>query len=85
VRALEKLDSFLGAVADALGEETLLVVASDHGNLEDTRRGHTLNPVPVLAVGPGRRRVAERVSSITDLAPVLLELLGIDHSDANAT
>lgn len=77
VRALEKVDAFLGAVADALPADTLLVVASDHGNVEDAAGGHTLNPVPVLAVGPGRETVAARVRSITDVAPAILELLDI--------
>lgn len=75
VRALEKVDAFLGAVADALPADTLLVVASDHGNVEEVAGGHTLNPVPILAAGPGREAVAARVRSITDVAPAILELL----------
>ncbi|CAN5735057.1 alkaline phosphatase family protein [soil metagenome] len=78
VAALEKVDRFLGAVLAALPEDILLVVASDHGNLEDATRGHTRNPVPVIAAGPGRERVAERVRALTDVAPALLSLLGID-------
>jgi 2,3-bisphosphoglycerate-independent phosphoglycerate mutase len=80
VRALEKVDAFLGALADALPDDALLVVGSDHGNLEDASGGHTLNPVPVLAVGPGRERIAERVRAITDVVPTLLELLSIEEA-----
>lgn len=78
VAALERVDAFLGGVLAALPPHTLLVVASDHGNLEDVRAGHTCNPVPVLGVGAGREALAERVRAITDVAPALLALLGID-------
>ena len=77
VAALEKVDAFLGALAGALPPDALLVVSSDHGNLEDAVGGHTRNPVPVLAVGPGREEVAERVRAITDVVPALLPLIGI--------
>lgn len=82
VRALEKVDAFLGALVDALPADALLVVSSDHGNLEDVAAEHTLNPVPALAAGPGRERLAERVAAITDVAPAMLELLGIDPGTA---
>jgi 2,3-bisphosphoglycerate-independent phosphoglycerate mutase len=75
IRAVEALDAFLGGVLEELATDTLVVLASDHGNLEDVREGHTRNPVPVLAVGPGRRELAREVRSITDLAPVLDRLL----------
>ncbi len=77
VAALERVDAFLGGLADALAPDTLLVVSSDHGNVEDVREGHTLNPVPVLALGPGREALAERIRSIADVAPAILALLGI--------
>jgi 2,3-bisphosphoglycerate-independent phosphoglycerate mutase len=81
VRALERVDAFLGGVRRALPADSLLLIASDHGNLEDARTGHTLNPVPVIAVGPGRDVFAERVHAIIDVAPALLELLDLnDHA-----
>lgn len=77
VAALERVDAFLGGVLDAVVSDTLVVIASDHGNLEDTRVGHTRNPVPVLAIGPGRQIFAERVTAITDVAPAILRLMEI--------
>jgi hypothetical protein len=77
VAALERVDAFLGALAAALPGDTLLVVSSDHGNVEDVREGHTLNPVPVLVLGPGRAAAAERVRTLADVAPAILALLGI--------
>ena len=53
-----------------------LLVASDHGNVEDlSLRNHTLAPVPVLGFGPAARRLHE-VHDLTGLAPLLLDLAG---------
>jgi 2,3-bisphosphoglycerate-independent phosphoglycerate mutase len=76
VSALEKVDAFLGALAVALPADALLVVCSDHGNLEDVRGGHTTNPVPLLAAGPGRHALAD-ARSILDVTPAILRLLDI--------
>jgi hypothetical protein len=77
VAALERVDAFLGGLAAALAPGTLLVISSDHGNVEDVREGHTLNPVPVIALGPGREVLARRIRTITDVAPAILGLLDI--------
>ena len=77
VAALERVDAFLGGLAGALAPDTLLVISSDHGNVEDVREGHTVNPVPVLAIGPGREALARRIHTIADVAPAILGLLGI--------
>lgn len=76
VAALERVDAFLGALADALLDDVLLVVCSDHGNLEDVRAEHTTNPVPLLAVGPGREAFAD-ARSILDVVPRMLEVTGL--------
>lgn len=77
IGVVERLDRFLGAVLDATNlAETLVVVTSDHGNLEDDRTdGHTLNPVPAVLVGAGREQVSARLRALTDLAPACLDLL----------
>jgi 2,3-bisphosphoglycerate-independent phosphoglycerate mutase len=79
VAALERVDAFMGALADALPADTLLVVSSDHGNVEDVRGGHTLNPVPVLALGAGRERFAD-AASLMDVTPLILDALGIGRA-----
>lgn len=72
VAALERVDRFLGGLIPELGPATLLVIASDHGNIEDVTAEHTLNPVPVIARGPGAERLIARVMNISDVAPALL-------------
>jgi len=75
---VERFDRFLGATLEATDlEETLVLLTSDHGNLEDERTdGHTLNPVPAVLVGAGRETLGPRLRAITDLAPACLDVLG---------
>lgn len=83
VAALERVDAFLGALADALPRETLLVVSSDHGNVEDIRGGHTINRVPVLAIG-AERELFMNVRSLIHVTPAVLRALGIDGRDLSS-
>jgi len=65
VTALERFDEFLGGVLAALPPEVLLLITSDHGNIEDIRAGHTRNPALLLAVGPGHGEVVRGVGELT--------------------
>jgi bisphosphoglycerate-independent phosphoglycerate mutase (AlkP superfamily) len=77
LEALGRLDVFLRTLVAGLEPADALVVASDHGNLEDlSTRNHTRAPVPVLGFG---RAVAalEGVRDLTHVAPLLLGLAGV--------
>ena len=51
-----------------------LVMTADHGNIEAVNeRGHTRNPVPFIVYGPGEKAIRERVQSLADVTPSLLE------------
>lgn len=76
VEALERVDAFLGGILETLPEDRLLMVASDHGNIEEVGTGHTLNPALGLAVGPGAGARATTLTSIRDVTPRILEWLG---------
>jgi hypothetical protein len=72
--ALERVDRLARALVDGLRPGDSLVVASDHGNVEDLgSRNHSRNPVPVLGFGPAAQEVG-RVTDLTCIAPVLLDL-----------
>jgi len=58
---------------------TTVILTSDHGNIEDlSTRSHTLNPVPTIVWGASSQQVANRISSLADITPAILELLTRD-------
>jgi len=71
---LRVYDRFLSALVhytEAAG--ITVVMTADHGNIEAIgRRGHTCNPVPFIAFGPGEQFLRDRVNSLTDVTPALL-------------
>ena len=75
ITALERVDEFLEGLTAAMDSDTLLLVTSDHGNLEDVRGGHTRNAALGIASGPGSDR-ASRLTDIRQIADFVLELLG---------
>ncbi len=82
---VNKLDQFIGSLAHQIDpDEEMLIVTSDHGNLEDvTRRDHTLNRVPLLMVGDISLRFGwdKALSDLTDLLPMVKKLLEAGGSD----
>jgi 2,3-bisphosphoglycerate-independent phosphoglycerate mutase len=76
---LETFDQVMGGLLGSWNfQEDLILVTSDHGNVEDlSTRKHTLNQVPGLLIGPysHRRNFSESIESITDITPFLLNLL----------
>lgn len=78
VRIVETLDRFVGSVAAGLGEDGLLIIASDHGNIEDLSVStHTRNPIPTILVGRDKDTVGAGISSLTDITPAVLAHLGV--------
>ncbi len=79
IHLLESLDAVLdGLIAAWEFREDLIVLTSDHGNLEDLSvRGHTRNPVPALLIGPTRLRqqFAYGMQDLTDIAPAVLRTI----------
>lgn len=82
-RIVDLLDRFIATLADGAKEdETMLIVTSDHGNLEDLSTGdHTLNMVPALLIGSYkvRRRMAKKIFNLTDVLPAVLKILDNDY------
>jgi 2,3-bisphosphoglycerate-independent phosphoglycerate mutase len=76
LQEIRKLDAFLTSLLGSIDREnTLLLLASDHGNIEDLSvKTHTRNRVPVLAWGKGSERIAAGVRSIQDVTPAILGL-----------
>lgn len=75
--ALERVDRFLAGLRETLPPDVTLLVASDHGNLEDASAGHTLNPALGVAAGPHADDLAEGLGSIADVAPAVRRVLQV--------
>jgi hypothetical protein len=73
---VRRLRDVLEGMLEELRSDEHLCLTSDHGNLEDlSTRGHTANPVPTLWAGPDAASLAAQCRSLTDVAPVILNLL----------
>lgn len=75
IEALERVDALLAGVMAEISSDTLLVLASDHGNLEDTTQGHTLNPVLGLVSGPKALEKRKGLRRITEIPELIMDTL----------
>ncbi len=88
VKAIETVDECLGSVIEAVHESGgACVVTADHGNSDhmlepdgSPNTAHSLNPVPLIVTVPGLSLRDGGV--LADVAPTILELLGIDQPEA---
>lgn len=88
ITACEAVDAAVGRIADAtLAAGGALFITADHGNCECMRdeggnphTAHTLNPVPaVLVAGGFEARQLRTGGALSDVAPTLLRLFGLDQ------
>ena len=70
------LDGFLEAFLKAIDlDRTLVVLTSDHGNIEDiSTKTHTRHPVPLMVWGPRSGEYFAGVKSLTDITPAIIKI-----------
>jgi 2,3-bisphosphoglycerate-independent phosphoglycerate mutase len=87
VKAVEAVDLALGKVLQAMSEVSgHALVSADHGNVEmmlNTQTGqvhtsHTIFPVGLVYDGPKNSQLELSDGALCDLAPTLLDLMGLD-------
>ncbi len=86
VKAVEAVDACIGRVFSAISEVGgLLIITADHGNAEqmvdedgEPHTAHTSYPVPLIFCDKG---VKLRNGILADIAPTLLDVMGIEKPD----
>jgi 2,3-bisphosphoglycerate-independent phosphoglycerate mutase len=86
IKAVEAVDHCLGRLAAAVEDASgTLLVTADHGNAEmmtdpatgEPHTAHTLNPVPLIAVNPPPGIDGLANGRLADVAPTLLDIMGL--------
>jgi 2,3-bisphosphoglycerate-independent phosphoglycerate mutase len=88
VKAIEAVDACLADVVDAVHESgAACLITADHGNADhmlepdgSPNTAHSLNPVPLVLTVPGPDLMPGGV--LADVAPTVLEMLGIEQPAA---
>ncbi|MCY4011945.1 MAG: 2,3-bisphosphoglycerate-independent phosphoglycerate mutase [Gammaproteobacteria bacterium] len=89
VKAVEVVDVCLGRITAGIAEAgAQCLITADHGNVErmrepssgDPHTAHTTDAVPLVYVGPAT--LGLRPGTLADVAPTLLELMGISRPAA---
>ncbi|HET9590522.1 MAG TPA: hypothetical protein VFO91_17175 [Anaerolineales bacterium] len=74
VELMETFDAVLGGLVEAWSDDGLILVTSDHGNMEDlSTRKHTSADVPALVIGhrTAREEFTRGMKDLTDIAPAI--------------
>ena len=88
VSAVEAVDECLGKVVSALmAKDAKILITADHGNADclvdpetkESFTAHTTNPVPLIVMGAGDVKLEK--GKLADLAPTMLDLMGLDKPE----
>ncbi len=86
IKAVQTVDTCVHDVVEAvLRQGGVCIITADHGNAEQTKlpdgspmTAHTTNPVPLTVVGCKEAKALKAGGRLCDIAPTVLELLGIE-------
>ncbi len=89
IKAIETIDGCLKKIVEAVKETgTVMLLTADHGNAECMEdpythkpfTAHTNNPVPFIVINDSESIKLRESGNLADVAPTVLDLLGIDKS-----
>jgi len=87
VTAMEHVDNALGQIIpEFIARGGIVLITADHGNVEELIKidtgemdtEHSFNPVPFIAVGNNIQDIDLKYGTLANVAPTILDLLGID-------
>ena len=90
IKAVETVDECVGRIVKIIEEKKgNLLITADHGNAEqmiDYKTGephtaHTTNPVPIILVTDNKAYKLKENGKLADLAPTMLDLMGINKPE----
>ena len=90
IKAAQTVDACLLRLEEAITKsDGVMLVTADHGNVEmmtdpitgQPHTAHTLNPVPVILVNAPSNVKGLNTGSLADVAPTLLQLIGLPQPD----
>lgn len=90
VQAVQAVDECVGKVVDALlAKGGAALITADHGNADQMLENdgvspftaHSTNPVPLVLVGRDEVKALDKGGMLADLAPTMLELLGLEKPE----
>ncbi|MBU1182333.1 MAG: 2,3-bisphosphoglycerate-independent phosphoglycerate mutase [Proteobacteria bacterium] len=86
INACETIDSCVGEIVSEVKKQGgIVLITADHGNAETmleenghVHTAHTLNPVPLILVDDSRKNASLRSGNLGDIAPTILDIMGIE-------
>ena len=88
MQAVERIDELVGEAVEAVKEVGgAMFICADHGNAEkmidyetgEPHTAHTTNPVPFILVNADPSFKLREGGCLADIAPTLLELMGLEQ------